>query len=90
MAKDDFFADAYIVHRFAISTVLLPVNDDSNIHFDGLNWHPLPGEAYLCWQVRCRVEVGREHAVLLDRCRLYILLLKKNSTKLLQLGDDEL
>ncbi len=90
MTNDDFFADTYIVHRFAIGTVILPVNGDGNIHFDVFYQHPLPVQAYLRRQIRCRVEIGRKDAVLFDLCRLCILTLKENSTKLPQLGDDQL
>src|SRR5437763_9231467 len=66
MPNHDLLAYLYFVHGFAIGPATGPVNDNSYIHLDTFNIHPLTIQSYLGGQVGSRIEFCRKDSILLD------------------------
>src|SRR6266566_2755087 len=89
VANDDLFAHARLVHWFAISAVLRPVDDDGDIHFNVFYVYPLAVQAHLGRQVGGRVEPGGQDSMLFYNSRLHVAAMQKDGAKLLEFRYDE-
>ena len=87
MSDDDLLTNAHLMHRFAVGASLLAVHDDRDIHLDILDIDPVPLHAYLRWQVGCRVELVRQHTILLNRHRRRVFGVREDGSELLQFGE---